>query len=235
MSPEHEELIALALRVQKRMDSVLATLAILTNRTQHLCSAAMKSRERPTRADLSRLGDELRGCLATPDRVVDGIGIATVPGYLADSEFWLEWWRIDARNALEFVSHSLNPQHDGFYDYAARPWFAAPVAAKSAMVTGPYVDAGGTNTYTMTAAVPIELNGSVVGVAGGDIHVSYFETLLAGSHLLSKPVLVNADRRVIASASADYIPGELVPEAVASGALRAQVSIGEGWHVLELS
>lgn len=239
MGPEGDELAALAMHIQERMDSVIAGLTALAKHAQRLCSEATASRQSPSRADLALLDDELRGRLVIPNRIVDGVGIATVPGYLADSEFWLEWWRIDAHNKLEFVSHSLNPQQDGFYDYAARPWFTAPVASKSAMVTGPYVDAGGTNTYTMTAAVPIELNGSVIGVAGGDIHVSYFESLLASSPFSRTCVLLNADRRVIASTSADHISGELVPESVASGTPRAQVSVGSsaaaGWEVLGLS
>jgi hypothetical protein len=239
MSLDNSALPALALRIQERMDSVIATLTTLAKDTQHLCANATRSHQRPSRADLSHLGDELRGGLALADRVVDGIGVATVPGYLSDSEFWLEWWRIDAQNGFEFVNHSLNPQHDGFYDYGARPWFTAPIRSKSAMVTGPYVDAGGTNTYTITAAVPIDLNGRVIGVAGGDIHVSYFESLLAGSSSLHKPVLLNADRRVIASASSDYIPGELVPETLVMDAPSWKISIGSssgaGWELLDLS
>jgi hypothetical protein len=144
---------------------------------------------------------------------MDGVGVAAAAGYLADSEHWLEWWRHDARGGLEFVAHSLNPQRDSFYDYSSSNWFAVPASSGRPTVTGPYVDIGGTNAYTVTVSLPVSTAGGFVGIAGADIAAARFERFLlpAGSGL-GPLVLTNADWRVVASNSPHHLPGDILRE-----------------------
>jgi hypothetical protein len=77
-------------------------------------------------------------------------------------------------------------------------------------VTGPYVDVGGTNAYTVTACVPVITGRGLAAVACTDVAAANFERFLIGAGFEDQMVLVNADLRVIASNSAHYLPGDLL-------------------------
>lgn len=167
---------------------------------------------------------------------MDGIGVVTTASYLTDSEYWLEWWRLNSRGGSEFVAHILNPNQDAFYDYASRSWFADAVRTGHQTITGPYVDAGGTNAYTVTIALPMTIGDTIVGVTGSDIHASRFESDLLSVHARSPLVLVNHESRVIASSSASHLPGDIFPEDQRSDWNSATVELCPGkrghWQIL---
>lgn len=211
MSTPTDDLRPVADALRDHVRTMIDELVVLSERATALLREVQHRSPGITRADLARLSTHLQGALKGSDSSMDGIGIATAAGYLEDCEYWLEWWRRGARGQVEFVVHSLNPEQDVFYDYASRPWFSRPMAEHRAIVTGPYVDMGGTNSYTVTVAIPIEVAGEAIGVAGADVVASRFEPYLLRADRTSKLLLANADGRVIASASSEHPPGTLLP------------------------
>ncbi|MFV0432852.1 MAG: cache domain-containing protein [Leucobacter sp.] len=205
-----------AATVREQIRAVTDQLTEISELTASLLRRVVEGGARPARADLAQLEDHLRDALSHPERPMDGIGVATVAGYLSDNDYWLEWWRVDPRGGLEFVTHMLNPQQDSFYDYPARAWFTAPVETSALAVTGPYVDAGGTNAYTVTAAVPVVVDGATIGVAGADIYAFRFESTLLLARAEHPLVLANASRRVIASTTPAHLPGDLLADDLTS-------------------
>lgn len=202
---------AVAEGVQGRIDAVLSELSTVGASARSLLVGAEQQARRPVRADLAVIRDDLQACLRRPEPAMDGIGIAVAADYLGDSPYWLEWWRVGRTGDLEFVAHSLNPRRDAFYDYSSRPWFAAPAASGETTITGPYVDIGGTNAYTVTLSLPLFTGSGFAAIAGADIAAAGFEKFLVGRGRRLRPVvLTNADLRVIASSSADYLPGSLL-------------------------
>lgn len=57
------------------------------------------------------------------------------------------------------------------YDPRQRPWYKDAIAAQNATLTEPYVDAS-SGSLIVTTAYPIEKNGKVLGVVGGDIDIT---------------------------------------------------------------
>lgn len=162
------------------------------------------------RASLAGIRTKIQETLRQHDHSIDGIGIATVEGFLKDSQYWLEWWRFDRNDELEFVAHTLNPSNDVFYDYASQTWFTNAVESPGPSLTGPYVDAGGTGEYTVTLCIPVRVGDTVAGVFGSDIDTSHFEAIVPSYRASDvSMVLVNSDRRVIASNVAAHLPGEV--------------------------
>lgn len=242
MSASVDELETIANALSERLAAITSELSLLTDHVITLIRDVHYRSTGVVRADLTQLSGFLRGALRDSAAMMDGIGIATATGYLQDSEHWLEWWRRGPRGRVEFVVHSLNPEQDVFYDYESRPWFASPISERRTIVTGPYVDMGGTNTYTLTIAVPIEVAGRIVGVAGADVIASRFERyLVRGQHAAPLPlprVLTNGAGRVIASTSAEHPPGTLF--AGTTGDIAAETVVAHHapletpWRLLQL-
>lgn len=252
MHSPSRELRTAADTLQHRVRTMIDELNLLTGRVTALLDEVRRRSPGVTRADLARLSSHLQGVLRDSESTVDGIGIATAAGYLEDCEYWLEWWRKGSRGEVEFVVHSLNPEQDVFYDYASRVWFARPMGERRTIVTGPYVDMGGTNSYTLTVATPIEIAGEAIGVAGADVLASRFEPdlLRLGASVRSgsgsaealgprnRLLLANADGRVIGSASSEHPPGTLLPPEVVAPWPVAVVEHGappeEPWCLFQL-
>jgi hypothetical protein len=210
MTARHEELQRIAAAIGACVEGTLADLGSLSAAARARLEAVEGSGGRPSRADLAAFREDLQARLLRPDHCMNGIGLIAAPGYLSDSPYWLEWWRYDRRGQLEFLAPQLNPQKDSFYDYPSHRWYASSAATGTASVTGPYVDVGGTNAYTLTACVPVMTARGLAALAGADIAAAHFERFLISGDLEDQMVLVNADLRVIASNSAHYLPGDLL-------------------------
>lgn len=242
MSVDASELQRIALALTARLAAVSEELSRLSERVTTLIRDVSHRSSGVARSDLTQLSGYLRGALLDSDGAMDGIGIATATGYLQDSEHWLEWWRRGARGRVEFVVHSLNPEQDVFYDYESRRWFASPITERRTIITGPYVDMGGTNAYTLTVASPIVIAGEAIGVAGADISASRFERYLlsaenAPEHF-PRRLLTNFDGRVIASTAPEYPPGTFVDErgleVITVVAMEHDAPPNHPWRILEL-
>ncbi|MFC3032539.1 methyl-accepting chemotaxis protein [Pseudoalteromonas fenneropenaei] len=57
------------------------------------------------------------------------------------------------------------------YDATTRPWYKLAEATRDTAFTSPYIDVT-TNDLTITAVVPVNVNGRFAGVAGGDIDMT---------------------------------------------------------------
>jgi hypothetical protein len=133
---------------------------------------------------------------------VDGAGVVTAPGALADQPLWLEWWRRGRGGGIERLTVTFDPDHPARFDYPQAEWFVVPRDRGIEWVTGPFVDRGGTNCHLCTYSRPLHgPDGTFLGIAGMDLRVGYVEAharralpLLDGI-----AVLVNQDARIIAS------------------------------------
>jgi hypothetical protein len=183
---------------------------------EHLGAAFAALDARPLRrADVETLRPAILALLSAPEYLVSGAGVVTAPGLLADAPRWLEWWWTSDRGAPEPLRVNLDPAAPDFYDYTTSAWFTA----RTACMTGPYVDYACTNEYAITLSVPVDR----LGVAAADVLVTSLERRVLPALLaLERPTaLTNADGRVIASSDPALAPG-----------LRIDVR-GAGWLLVE--
>jgi hypothetical protein len=188
--------------------------------------------ERLNDADVRALAPAIRRLLDQPDQIAVGLGVILEPGLLASHPLRIEWWQWSgARDQLVPLEVDLHPNSLGFYDYAATDWFAVPRRTRRRHVVGPYVDVHGTDRYLLTLTVPVETDGTFLGVAGADVPISRFESLvLRQLGPVGDTVVFNAERRVVLSTSSRWITGSLLPESICS---RARVMPQLPWRLVE--
>jgi hypothetical protein len=169
------------------------------------------------REQVETLRPAVLALLADHAGLVNGAGVITAPGLLADAPRWLEWWWRSDRGDPEPLRVNLDPAAPDFYDYTTTEWYAATAPA----MAGPYVDYACTNEYAITLASPIVGGGRRLGVAAADVLVASLERrVLPALVAVDDPVaLANGDGRVIASNTPALAPGTRVPlpEEAASG------------------
>jgi hypothetical protein len=171
-------------------------------------------------ADIDALRRPLLALLARDETAV-GMGVIVAPGLLPEQSLRLEWWQ----SAPDMVAPTrlevdLSADSFDFYDYAAAEWFVVPRQTGERHIVGPYVDVHGTDRYLLTLTEPVLADGIFLGVAGADVPVSRFETLvLRGlADLPVEVVVVSAEGRVVLSTSARWLTGELLPPNASTGA-----------------
>jgi len=124
-------------------------------------------------------------------------------------EYWLlEWW-YKKDKGLKQVSLDLDQATQQRLDFRTFEWFQTPVAEGKAYIHGPYVDYICNTSLTLTAAVPVLIEGQVLGVAALDILVSRVEEELLPLCGKEKIILTNLDGRIIFSTSPRLRIGEL--------------------------
>lgn len=230
----------LAAQITRHLQTTLTDVLAVREEMHRLLGLVEGENRRPCRLDVSGIRATLQTSLRRPDRPMDRIGVAAAMNYLTDSPYWMEWWGRDTRGNLVFVTHSLNPQQDAFYDYVTRSWFSAPRASGTPVVIGPYVDFGGINSYsyTVTISAPIITAHGFAGIAGADILADRFEHFLLGANPNREPViLANADLRVIASTTSTHLPGDLLQVHDLDSKSRLQIAKdlfphGRSWQLL---
>ncbi len=140
----------------------------------------------------------------------ESAGFVLVEGVVADGPRCLEWWHRERSGEHDRISFNLEPGTPDCYDYYDKEWFAAAVADGRRFVSGPLIDLPCADVYILTFSQPIVANGRLLGVAGADVAVSRFEhRFLPPLRTLPRPsLLVNSERRVIASNDAAFTTGE---------------------------
>lgn len=110
------------------------------------------------------------------------------------------WWARRG-DALVERSHSVDPDSESFYDYAALRWFRVPVGSGEPTLTGPFIDTWGADDYTVTVSLPVTGVDGPVGVVAADVDVRRFiASLITDLRGVSAPVaLVNEFDRVVVS------------------------------------
>jgi hypothetical protein len=203
-------------------------------------AALLDTGARITREELASLRPAVFAVLAKHRELVAGAGVFTVPGLLADAEYWLEWWWTRPSGSPEALRVNLDPAAPDFFDYPTADWYATPMATARAHISGPYVDYACTNQYALTVALPIASQGRLIGVAASDVLVSSLERRILPSlrKLRDPAMLVNSGGRVVVSNSPDYSPGERIASSSAPDTLttskrrRGRASATAGWQIL---
>lgn len=143
----------------------------------------------------------------------DSGGFVLAEHTLADRRRHLDWWHRTESSGYEFLVLNLDPDTADCYDYYTMEWFTAAIEGRRRFVSGPLIDLPCADVYIMTFSSPIVVGDRVLGVAGADVAVSRFEDRIVPPlrALPQRAVLVNRERRVIASNGATHTTGEKLP------------------------
>ncbi len=193
--------------------------------------------------DVSGVGhlveDDLAGLLPTIETDLEsmpmfaGCGFAAAPGVIEAKDHYLLWLQ-KGPGGIHRLNLNLNPSDPDLYDYHDTDWFSGAQARQAPAVYGPYIDYAGANLLALTVAVPVVVEEKFIGVAGADLYAEAVESeLIQLMRGLPDAVVVNADRSVVASGSARWMPGERVGVHPASdpSSYAAVVPLGDwaGW------
>jgi hypothetical protein len=154
-------------------------------------------------------------------------GFVLADDTLGDRDRHLDWWHRTADGSYEMLLLNLDPGAVDFYDYYSMEWFDAAVSDRRRFVSGPLIDLPCADVYIMTFSAPMIVDHRLLGVAGADVAVSRFESqIMPPLRAIREPaVLVNSERRVIASNVARFTTGEKLP------ALPVE---GDSWNVVQV-
>jgi len=150
----------------------------------------------------------------------DSAGFVLCEGTLADRSRHLDWWHRTDAGDYEFLLLNLDPEAPDCYDYYSMEWFAAALHDHRRFVSGPLIDLPCADVYILTFTTPIVAGSTLLGVSGADVAVARFESRIVPTlrELPIEAVLVNRERRVIASNDAAFTTGEKLPAVPGSDA-----------------
>jgi len=197
-------------------DAVFTALSTMGVALEQAWSSASDRLEPYETADLA---DLQHAVFDTLDRnpAFESAGYVLTEGTLRDRRRHLDWWHRNGTDAYEFLVLNLDVDAPDCYDYYSMEWFRAAVDDARRFVSGPLIDLPCADVYIMTFSSPIvaHRHGTqrLLGVAGADVAVSRFEPHImpALREVPIEAVLVNRERRVIASNDAAYTTGEKLP------------------------
>jgi hypothetical protein len=194
---------------------------------------AAATSERPfDSGDLAELQTDVFAMLDSQPAFESG-GYVLAEHTLADRRRHLDWWHRNDSGSYDFLVLELDPETADCYDYYSMEWFVAAIEDHRRFVSGPLIDLPCADVYIMTFSSPIVVDDIVLGVAGADVAVSRFESRILPPlrSLPQQAVLVNRERRVIASNGATYTTGEKLPTMPADDRWPAVVPITDdlGW------
>lgn len=199
--------------ISEAIEDVFATVAEVRRTTLASHAAVTAAGRTWTDDDVHGLAPAFVDLLRSPGEVAVGLGIILEPGTLASHPLRLEWWQwTSGRDAPVPLEVDLHRDSVGFYDYEAADWFAVPRRTRARHVVGPYVDVHGTDRYLLTFTMPMEVDGQFLGVAGADVPVTRFESVVLGRLGDRDAVLANDEGRVVVSTSSRWVTGCLLPE-----------------------
>lgn len=147
--------------------------------------------------------------LAIPDAPVYGAGFIAAIDLPADARSHLAWWQGADRKQLVLAAQSLNKED---IDYSELEWYRIPMSTGRPHMAGPYVDYLCSDEYTITIAVPAEIDGERIGVAGLDMLVAEVERdLLPRFAALDRAVtVINSIGRIVVSTDPQCATGDAV-------------------------
>lgn len=190
--------------------------------------------------DFKKLRPLLDAHLLDGKNKIQGTGVLLEPGVLQDSDMFIEWRQLGAQGKLAPLRLNFNHSSDYFYDYLKMSWFEKPRQTGKSVIAGPYVDLFGQDMYILTFSIPIHYSGKFVGIAGADMALSEFESMLM-RELLSldhEAMIVTEQGRVIAANTVKHMVGELAREPLLSpDTERMSLDIGRDgvhWSLLKM-
>ena len=191
-----------------------------------------------TEAQFSNLQRLLAELLETERSIVWGMGFVAAPFVVEGRERYMAWWqRINDRATR--LRLNFDPTSIDVYDYLQMDWYRLAQRGDARVAYGPYVDYSGSDMYTITAAIPITVDGTFLGLAGADLVVGEVEHRLLEvlRQTTEDVVVVNAERRVIAANTPRWIVGSRLGALPAAGPRSdppavtdvADMPLGTGW------
>lgn len=147
--------------------------------------------------------------LALPSTPVYGAGFIAAIDLLSDAHSHLAWWQGEDRRQLILASQTVNKEN---IDYSELEWYRVPMSTGESHVAGPYVDYLCSDEYTITIAVPAQIEGALIGVAGLDLLVASVERELTPrfAALGHEVTLTNGVGRVVVSTDPRCATGDSV-------------------------
>lgn len=143
--------------------------------------------------------------LASDQRPIYGAGFCATELVVNEGNP-LAWWQGPERSLL--ASSTFGPGQAAI-DLYRLEWFRVPAETLERHVAGPFVDYLCSNEITLTASVPVMLNGVFAGVACADVMVASLEEfLLPPVAALGGATLINAQGRVVVSADSALETGD---------------------------
>ncbi|MBP1327383.1 hypothetical protein JOF28_002615 [Leucobacter exalbidus] len=147
---------------------------------------------------------------------IDGCGLIFAHSALGTENGHLEWWvrEDDARFAR--YSFGVVPGADRYYDYEQHEWFVRSFEQGESALVGPYIDYLGVESYVLTLTVPAVVNGNRLGAVGNDIQLEDLERALLPllQQREQELVLLSHHGNVLFGTSAQFLPGDYVPDSL---------------------
>ena len=138
-----------------------------------------------------------------------GYGFVAAPGAVEGRERCMMWFQRTESGVRRLVLN-FDPQDIDVYDYLDMEWFTHARDRLNPVVFGPYFDYSGSDQYVLTFSVPVLDGEQFLGVAGADLVAADLEPVVRPTlrQLPSETVIVDAERRVVFSNTARWIPGD---------------------------
>lgn len=152
--------------------------------------------------------------LADLHEVVHGLGFMAEVDALEEAPYWMEWWQRAPDGAFDRdYTHQLDSSQDDFYDYGSKAYLTQARQTGKPHAVGPYIDHGGVGEAIVTVSVPVEANGTFVGIMAADLRIASLEGALSPwlAQAEHDCFLVNGESRVLLSNSVRFNVGDLVP------------------------
>ncbi len=210
---ERERVGTARLDAADRFDHLTGALdrlrALLEQAAENLSSSPHLTKGKPRAG--RRLDDAFLSIIHGESMLVRGAGIAYAPGFLEDPPLWLDWWDSEDGGEVTFKPHAFSATSVQFYDYTLMSWFREPQITGRFGAFGPYIDQGGVEQLTVTAASPI-MEGALVGsVVGADLRPSGIDLLMyRGGAADSESAVLSASGRVVCSSVPGVLVGDLL-------------------------
>jgi hypothetical protein len=148
---------------------------------------------------------EAHAILESTDRPLYGAGYCATDHIVTEGNP-LAWWQGPERSLL--ASSTFGPGQAAI-DLERLEWYRVPAETGQRHVAGPFVDYLCSNEITLTASIPVLLDGEFSGVMCADVLVASLEdVLLPLVSELGGAVIVNAHGRVVVSADPRYETGD---------------------------
>lgn len=206
-----EQLRALILKIDDIINSTVESTGLLAEKIGHCLSSHNKYGPEALLEPTVKLAIlPLIKQTLNDNLYCSGTGVAGhIESTEAVQEYWvLEWW-YKKDNGLKQVSLDLDQSTQQRLDFRTFEWFKTPISEGKSYIHGPYVDYICNTSLTLTAAVPVRVEGRVLGVAALDILVSRIEEELLPLCAQQKVILTNQEGRIIFSTNPRLRIGEL--------------------------
>jgi len=220
----------IVLELAEPIERVFAEIRILATVTADVLNGIVSGGRRPESTDLGVLASVAEGTI-TRYTLLGGAGVVMNPGFLGDVQCYLEWRQLGRDGRPRALVLDVDPDSADPYDYWEMEWFRIPRDDARRMVGGPYFDYRGADRFGLTFAVPVEVSGEFVGIAGADVPLAQLEPELLPilRRLPRRAALINHENRVITANTPHYAIGARVK--VTEGVCHDVVS-DLGWKLI---